>query len=139
MGRGKSADASAFWERADAKTEKDFALATGANMRPSTLSSYKAGNRFPRADESVRLARALKTTVEYLVSGDEGAAYVRELVAGEGFGWKPPAKLKELVDDLESLDENRFVSVKSMVHDLADAARKAAHPSNQNGQADVAG
>lgn len=50
----------------------DLARATGLNM--STLNGYfkKGKKRVPFADDAVKIARALDTTVEYLVTG-EGA------------------------------------------------------------------
>jgi transcriptional regulator with XRE-family HTH domain len=69
MGRGKSADATDFWDRYENRTQKDFATSLSAHIKPSTLSTYKTEKRYPRANEAVAIARALGTTVEELVTG----------------------------------------------------------------------
>lgn len=84
MGRGKSADASDFWSRFEALAPKDLAVSIAANIKPSTLSSYKNEKRYPRANEAVALAKALdgNVSVEYLVTGQDcGDAWVREHAA----------------------------------------------------------
>lgn len=48
---------------------QEFVLSIGLN-HDSYYSLKKAGN-LPRADEAIKIARDLKTTVEYLVTGEE--------------------------------------------------------------------
>ncbi|MFZ4618876.1 MAG: helix-turn-helix domain-containing protein [Rectinemataceae bacterium] len=140
MGRGKSADATDFWKRYEESAVKDLATTIAAQVKPSTLSSYKTEKRFPRANEAVAIARALGVSVEYLVEGEPGAAYILKLVMDSGVGWHPPEKLKPLVDDLEILDDTRFASAKDMVHGLAELARQErVAESKQQGQAGTAG
>lgn len=70
MGRGKSNDAAGFWERYELlKGGKDLPIVLTTQIKQSTLSTYKAKDRFPRADEAVKIAQALGTTVEYMASG----------------------------------------------------------------------
>jgi transcriptional regulator with XRE-family HTH domain len=74
MGRGKGADASGFWNRYQELTQDkqmDYLIAREAGIRTSTLSSYKTGRRFPRANEAVALAKSLYVSVEWLVLGDK--------------------------------------------------------------------
>jgi hypothetical protein len=76
MGRGKASDASKFWRRYSDLADKDLPVVLATQIKPSTLSSYKTMNRFPRADEAVKLARALNTNVEYMVTGESAARWV---------------------------------------------------------------
>lgn len=100
MGRGKSADASEFWKRFDAiYHEKDLVIESSTSIPSSTISSYRSGKRFPRANEAIELARIAETTVEYLVNGTEPSTI------------SPPEmefhlrarKWKNVIDDLESM------------------------------------
>ena len=58
--------------RIDAGISSDAGLAKKAGVNPNTLSAYgkRARKRFPTADDAVLIARALGTTVEYLVTGE---------------------------------------------------------------------
>lgn len=49
--------------------QKDFADKLGYNL--STLKNQMARNISPSVDEAVKIAQALNTTVEYLVTGEE--------------------------------------------------------------------
>ncbi len=111
------------------------AVAKESGIKYQTLRGWVTKEVLPRADDAAAIAKALSTTVEYLVDGEEGAAYVRELIAREGIEWHAPEKIREIVDDLNDLDETRFTSAKSMVHDAAENARRdRAATSNQQGR-----
>ena len=64
-------DATLFWERYSVLTEKDFPVLLATGIVQSTLSSWRKHSRYPRADEAEKIAKALDTTVEYLVSGTD--------------------------------------------------------------------
>jgi transcriptional regulator with XRE-family HTH domain len=57
------------------------ALADMVQIRRPTISDWKKNGSFPTADVAVRIAKALHTTVEYLVTGEQN---------------DPEAKLNEL-------------------------------------------
>jgi DNA-binding Xre family transcriptional regulator len=63
-----------FWRRRFLKMRKvDLSRRTG--ILESTLSHLESGRRSQiKSDDAVRLARALNTTVEYLVTGEEQSA-----------------------------------------------------------------
>lgn len=59
-------------------TAKDLGLLTGIGYR--TIESWTSTKKImPRADSAVKIARALNTSVEYLVTGEEcGALFITQ-------------------------------------------------------------
>lgn len=57
------------------------ALADMVQIRRPTISDWKKNGSFPTADVAVKIAKALHTTVEYLVTGeqDDSEAKLNEL------------------------------------------------------------
>lgn len=121
MGRGKGSDASDFWVRYSYLAEKDLSIILSTGIKPSTLSSYKTGKRFPRADEAVKISRALGKTVEYLVTGESAA------------GWKPPERIARIVDDLMLLDDPGLEAVSVLSRGLASRIEHERRPSSGAG------
>jgi transcriptional regulator with XRE-family HTH domain len=62
-------DARMFWMRYKNLAEKDLPLILKTNIKQSTLSTWRIENKFPRADQAVKIANFLNTSVEYLVTG----------------------------------------------------------------------
>jgi len=60
----------------------------------------------PRADDSVAIASALGTTVEYLVTGDHPSY------------WHAPAHIALVVDDLLRLKQDDLRRIGTMIHAL---------------------
>ena len=122
MGRGKSADATEFWQRYEALEDiKDFALALKAKMPPSTLGSYKGERRFPRANEAVDLAEAKGTTVEFLVKGTP----LSSISDSEKELLQQAHKWKSVIDDLEALDSAVAASWIAGIHGAAQVAQNS--------------
>lgn len=113
MGRGKSADAKNFWIRYARNTEKDLPVILQTKIKASTLSSYKTSERFPRADEAVKIARALGVTVEYLVEGTSTDVQL-------------PPKVMLLAQDLARLNDKDFEAVSRIVKALVAQYRPVA-------------
>ena len=87
--RNTSSNASHFWLRYEQLTTKDLPVILETGISHSTLSSWKNRHTFPRANEALKIADALHTTVEYLVTGTEKsiASYppaVLEIAAAAG-------------------------------------------------------
>ena len=65
-----------FWSRTNKlikickTTQRKLALDCGLQER--VIENQSMNNRIPKADEAVRIAKALNTTVEYLVTGKDG-------------------------------------------------------------------
>jgi transcriptional regulator with XRE-family HTH domain len=50
---------------------KDLPVIIQTGISQSTLSTWRKEGTYPRADDAVRIARALNTSVEYLVTGSD--------------------------------------------------------------------
>ena len=62
-----------FWQRVkflikENNTKQEW-LAEKTGIKYQTLRSMISKNTFPKADDAVKIAKALNTTVEYLVNG----------------------------------------------------------------------
>jgi transcriptional regulator with XRE-family HTH domain len=62
-------DPAEFWTRYQALSGKDLPVTIKTGIKQSTLSVWRIRKTYPRADDAVRIAEALDTTVEYLVTG----------------------------------------------------------------------
>lgn len=72
-----------FWQRVKAliksqNTTQEW-VAKSADVSFSNLKQQIFHNRIPVADEAVRIAKALNTSVEYLVTGEESDSAAMEL------------------------------------------------------------
>jgi transcriptional regulator with XRE-family HTH domain len=63
-------NAEQFWLRYKELAGKDFPVTLRTKISPSTLSTWKNKKIYPRADDAYQIAKALNTTVEYLVAGE---------------------------------------------------------------------
>jgi transcriptional regulator with XRE-family HTH domain len=62
-------DAGMFWRRFRQLSEKDLPVIIKTKIKQSTISTWRHRKNFPRADEAVKIAESLHTSVEYLVTG----------------------------------------------------------------------
>jgi hypothetical protein len=69
------------------------------------------------------LARVLNTTVEELVDGEAGAAYVRQLASKEGWGFSPPDRISDIVEGLSLLDDNELDMIRAAVASAVERKR----------------
>ncbi|WP_041866103.1 helix-turn-helix domain-containing protein [Sediminispirochaeta smaragdinae] len=68
-------------------------LAWKAGISYNTLKGWTAKGRLPNVEQATAIAKALNTTVEYLVTGEEADS------------WQPPHRYADLFNLLEELDE----------------------------------
>jgi transcriptional regulator with XRE-family HTH domain len=81
---------------------KEAAALAGISKR--TVDNWLSQNpTVPAADDAVRIATALGTTVEELVDDEAGRAYVAEWARRNISEWKPPPRLKTILDVAEKL------------------------------------
>ncbi|GHV17552.1 hypothetical protein FACS189493_5360 [Spirochaetia bacterium] len=64
-------DAEMFWKRYKNLAKKDLPVILKTNIKQSTLSTWRIEKNFPRADQAVKIADSLNTSVEFLVTGQE--------------------------------------------------------------------
>lgn len=95
-----------FWTRVNKlikdnkKTQKTLSVECGFSAR--RIESLSANNRSPDVKEAVKIAQALNTTVEYLVTGEVSANI--------------PKDLKEALNKILSLTENQRGPVIAMLN-----------------------
>lgn len=65
----------------------------------TTISGWRSTKVLPRADDAVKIASALNTTVEFLVTGEEPEF----LPAGEIIFYRQALKWRTVIEDLEIL------------------------------------
>jgi transcriptional regulator with XRE-family HTH domain len=68
-------NAELFWQRFKELSGKDLPIVIQTNIRQSTISMWRHRKNFPRADDAVKIAESLHTSVEYLVTGRSNAPY----------------------------------------------------------------
>jgi hypothetical protein len=64
-------NAEMFWKRYNTLTRKDLPVILKTKINQSTLSTWRIQKTFPRADQAVKIANSLETSVEFLVTGQE--------------------------------------------------------------------
>ena len=69
----KAENADKFWQRYDGLVSKDVSAQVKKNVKQPTLFTWKKRNIFPRANDACAIAKALNTTVEFLVTGEDTA------------------------------------------------------------------
>jgi transcriptional regulator with XRE-family HTH domain len=122
MGAKRGGDALGYWERFELLKGdlQDKQIITDAQINSSsTLSMWKNRRVFPAADVAVRIAGALKTTVEYMVSGIR-PVYLSLMEVGlldRARKWEP------ILEDLEVLDPAIAESWQAGIHAAAQTAK----------------
>lgn len=106
-------------------TQEWVAKSIGVSYR--TFNGWISRKIMPNADQAYRIARALHTTVEYLVDGEEGTRYLQELFRSEGVLFQPPPRLADLWEVINQLTDEKLDVLRPMVLALgeADVSRKA--------------
>lgn len=68
-------DTNSFWQRLNSlikqKNTTQNAISVQCGFNPRRLQNLSAGSRLPDCREAVKIAQALNTTVEYLVTGQD--------------------------------------------------------------------
>jgi len=111
-----------FWERLkilikSQKTTQDW-LAQKINIHPVSVSRWISKKIMPRADEAYKIAKALGTSVEYLLTGEDQILSLEDrtlLILAR--------KYKDLLNDLEELDEDRRKVLIESIHLQAESIR----------------
>ncbi len=92
-------------------------LADLAQISKRTLDGYVDSRAsMPPADVAVRLAKALNTTVEFLVTGSENNKNEKES--------NNLRNIRDLIDDLLSLPPTELQTMRTIIHAVAEKNRK---------------
>ena len=98
---------------------KELSSITKINKR--TIDSY-LDNRavIPNAEIAVKLARALGTTVEFLVTGEDALNPEQKLYSD----FETYRKYKKIVNELDKLSPELLKSIEAMIHSAAESSKK---------------
>jgi len=91
----------------DSKEIEVKELAHGTGISKNTLDNYLSGQKsIPNAENAVKIAKFLGTTVEYLVTGDFEET-------------SPSLEISKIVKNLYRLNKSDFESIKNIIASLA--------------------
>jgi transcriptional regulator with XRE-family HTH domain len=98
---------------------KELAAQTGISKR--TIDTY-LDNRavIPNAEVAVKLAKALGTTVEFLVTGEDAFNPEQRLYSD----FDTYRKYKKIVNDLDKLPPELLKSIETMIHSAVESSKK---------------
>lgn len=102
-----------FWQRVkflikENNTKQEW-LAEKTGIKYQTLRSMISKNTFPKADDAVKIAKALNTTVEYLVNGNKDSNHEINKFYIEN------AKYSVFLEYLSELNSNQIEDIETMV------------------------
>ena len=98
---------------------KELSAQTGISKR--TIDTY-LDNRavIPNAEVAVRLAKALGTSVEFLVTGEDSVNHEQKIYSD----FDTYRKYKKIVNELDSLSPELLKSIEAMIHTAAEISKK---------------
>ena len=112
-----------FWNRVKSSILKNEIkqewVAKQAGMDFSAFRSTVSRKHEPSVSRAYLIARALGVSMEWLVDGEDGAEYVRQLVAKEGTLYRPPPRLAAAVAALDRLDDSRLETARVILEAMA--------------------
>ena len=98
---------------------KELSAITKINKR--TIDSYLDSRAvIPNAEVAVKLAKALGTTVEFLVTGEDSANPEQKIYSD----FDTYRKYKKIVNDLDSLPPELLIPIETMIHSAAETSKK---------------
>lgn len=98
---------------------KELASKSGISKR--TIDSYLANRAvIPNAEIAVKLAKALDTTVEYLVEGTE----TDRIIDVQKPDLEKYYKYKSVISEFDVLPEELQISIKAMIHTAANISNR---------------
>lgn len=94
-------------------------LSALTNIKKRTIDSY-LGSRavIPNAEVAVKLAKALDTTVEFLVTGEDSVNHEQKIYSD----FNIYRKYKKIVMELDSLSPELLKSIETMIHSAAESS-----------------
>jgi len=74
----------------------------------------------PKVIDFYRVCKALSVTMEHMVDGETGAAYVRKIMKFDPLAIHVPDKIRSIVQDLMFLDEKELRGIRAIIEILAE-------------------
>ncbi len=111
-----------FWQRVkylikENNTKQEW-LAEISGIKYQTLRSMISKNTFPKADDAVKIAEVLNTTVEYLVNGNKDSNHEINKFYLEN------AKYSVFLEYLSKLNSNQIEDLETMIIALVEKKKK---------------
>ena len=98
---------------------KELSALTNINKR--TIDSYlDSRSVLPNAEVAVKLAKALGTSVEFLVTGEDTVNHEQKLYSD----FKTYRKYRKIVNELDTLSPELLKSIEAMIHTAAEITSK---------------
>lgn len=98
---------------------KELSAQTGISKR--TIDTYLDSRAvLPNAEIAVKLAKALGTTVEFLVTGEDAVNHEQKLYSD----FDTYRKYRKIVNELDTLSPELLQSIEAMIHTAAEIASK---------------
>lgn len=94
-------------------------VANRIGKRRESFNRWISKKIYPQADEAYRIARALNTTVEFLVDGEEGTRYLITYFRNQGIFYEPPARIADLVSLLNMISDEDLKIVRATTDAIA--------------------
>jgi hypothetical protein len=91
-----------------------FGVFEGEKDRDS-YNGWKRRSVLPRADETLKIAKAMAITVEELIEGETGAEYVRRWAKNDGKVYEPPERIADIVASLKKLTDRDLDIVRGTI------------------------
>lgn len=116
-----------FWARVKARIKAENTtqgwIAGKIGVQGDSFRRWMSKRIMPGADAVATMAKLLDTTVEELVEGDSGRAYVLDWAVRQGARLGLPPRIKAVVDDLTEMSADCFAVVSSMIRSAAEVER----------------
>ncbi len=98
---------------------KELSAQTGISKR--TIDTYLDSRAvLPNAEVAVKLAKALGTTVEFLVTGEDSVNHEQKIYSD----FDTYRKYRKIVNELETLSPDLLKSIEAMIHTAAEISKK---------------
>jgi hypothetical protein len=121
-----------FWTRLkkQVKIRNQTQESVSADIRVpfGTFRKWMDRKTYPDANEVVRLAVLLKTTVEGLVDGEAGEQYLREYIREKGWQFSPPERVAGIVDAAGMLSDEQLDYVMGLIRTMLDKKEASGMP-----------
>lgn len=125
-----------FWKRVKSRirefntTQEWVANKIGVSL--NTFKGWIVHDRLPRVDLAVAIAKALETTVEWLLEGEEGEAYLQNLFKEKGSLWRPPQKYAHIHNTLTRLSDYHVEVLTKLSSFLLETEIRMPKPKTEN-------
>jgi hypothetical protein len=91
-----------------------FGVFEGEKDRDS-YNGWKRRGVLPRADETLKIAKAMAITVEELIEGEAGAEYVRRWARNDGKVYEPPERISDIVASINGFADRELEIIRGTI------------------------